>query len=98
MEGAAAQAGMFANGRIEVGMAQALTVPQSAVVLADGYSYVFQLGTDNTVRRRGVKTGRRQGDRVEITEGLSETAHIVASGGAFLADGDKVAVVTAEGK
>jgi RND family efflux transporter MFP subunit len=97
-EGAAAHAGMFANGRIEVGMAQALTVPQSAVVLADGYSYVFELGADNTVTRRGVKTGRHQGDRVEITEGLSETAHIVASGGAFLADGDKVAVVAAEGK
>jgi len=93
-----AQSGMFANGRIEVGMMPALTVPQSALVLADGYSYVFELGTGDVVTRRGVKTGRRQGDRVEIVEGLAKNARIVASGSAFLADGDKVTVVTEGGK
>ena len=93
-----AQSGMFANGRIEVGMAPALTIPQSALVLADGYSYVFELGAGDAVTRRGVKTGRRQGDRVEIVEGLAENARIVASGSAFLADGDKVTVVTEGGK
>jgi multidrug efflux pump subunit AcrA (membrane-fusion protein) len=50
------------------------------------------------VTRRGVKTGRRQGDRVEIVEGLAENARIVASGSAFLADGDKVTVVKEGGK
>lgn len=93
-ENAGAQSGMFANGRIEVGKAPALTVPQSALVLADGYSYVFELGAGDAVMRRGVKTGRRQDDRVEIVEGLAENARIVASGSAFLADGDKVTVVT----
>ena len=97
-ENSGAQSGMFANGRIEVGMAPALTVPQSALVLVDGYSYVFELGAGDTVTRRGVKTGRHQGDRVEIVEGLAENARIVASGSAFLADGDKVTVVTEGGK
>ena len=97
-ENTGAQSGMFANGRIEVGMAPALTVPQSALVLADGYSYVFELGAGDAVMRRGVKTGRRQGDRVEIVEGLAENARIITSGSAFLADGDKVTVVTEGGK
>jgi RND family efflux transporter MFP subunit len=88
-----AQSGMFSTGRIEVGMAPALTIPQSALVLADGYSYVFELGAGDAVMRRSVKTGRRQGGRVEIVEGLAENARIVASGSAFLADGDKVTVV-----
>jgi len=97
-ENSDAQSGMFANGRIEVGMAPALTVPQLALVLADGYSYVFELGAGDVVTRRGVKTGRRQGDRVEIEEGLAENARIVATGSAFLADGDKVTVVVEGGK
>ena len=37
--------------------------------------------------------GRRVGDRVEITSGLAADARVVASGGAFLADGDTVKVV-----
>ena len=97
-ENSDAQSGMFANGHIEVGKAPALTVPQSALVLVDGYSYVFELGAGDVVTRRGVKTGRRQGDRVEIEEGLAENARIVATGSAFLADGDKVTVVTEGGK
>lgn len=97
-ENAGAKSGMFANGHIEIGMAPALTVPQSALVLADGYSYVFELGAGDVVTRRSVKTGRHQNDRVEIVESLAENAHIVASGGAFLADGDKVSVVAEEGK
>ena len=89
-----AKAGMFASGSIEVGNAPALTVPQSSVVLSDGYNYVFELGSGDRVTRRGVRLGRRVGDRVEIVEGLDPSARIVSSGGAFLADGDKVAVAT----
>jgi len=39
--------------------------------------------------------GRRVGDRVEITSGLDASARVVASGTAFLADGDTVRVVDA---
>jgi RND family efflux transporter MFP subunit len=88
-----ARAGMFAKGDFELGRATAQTLPQSAVLLRDGFSYVFQVGMDNKVTQTKVATGRRQGDRIEITSGLNPIAKVVASGGAFLGDGDGVRVV-----
>jgi RND family efflux transporter MFP subunit len=90
-----ARPGMFAQGQIQIGEAQALTIPQSALVLRDGNSYVFEIGENNIVQQRLVKTGRRQDDRVEIMEGIQATAKLVATGGAFLNEGDKVQLATA---
>lgn len=90
-----ARAGMFARGDFEVGSGQALTLPQSAVVLRDGFSYVLKVGPDNKVAQTKVSVGRRVGDRVEVTKGIDANAKVVASGGAFLADGDTVRVVNA---
>ncbi|MEK8029361.1 efflux RND transporter periplasmic adaptor subunit [Ideonella sp. DXS29W] len=89
------RAGMFARGEFEVGSGQGLTLPQSAVVLRDGFSYVLKLGAGNKVAQTKVSVGRRVGDRVEITSGLDAQARVVASGGAFLADGDLVRIVDA---
>lgn len=91
--GSAAKAGMYAQGRIELGQLKALTVPQSAVVLRDGLSYVFEIGQDNIVAQRQVKTGRHREGRIEILDGLAAGARIAASGGAFLNQGDLVNVV-----
>jgi HlyD family secretion protein len=91
----AARAGMFARGDFELGTGSGLTLPQGAVLLRDGFSYVFQVGADNKVRQLKVSVGRRVGDRVEITGGLDPAARVVASGGGFLADGDTVRVVDA---
>lgn len=90
-----ARAGMFARGDFELGVGSGLTLPQAAVLLRDGFSYVFQVGADNKVRQLKVSVGRRVGDRVEITAGLDPAARVVASGGGFLADGDTVRVVDA---
>ncbi len=90
-----ARPGMFAQGHIQVGEAQALTIPQAALVLRDGNSYVFEVGEHNIVQQRLVKTGRRQAERVEIMEGLQPGAKLVATGGAFLNEGDKVQLATA---
>jgi HlyD family secretion protein len=90
-----ARAGMFARGDFEVGSGQALTLPQSAVVLRDGFSYVLKVGADSKVAQIKVAVGRRVGDRVEVTNGVDANAKVVASGGAFLADGDLVRVVDA---
>jgi HlyD family secretion protein len=92
---AEARAGMFARGDFEVGSGQALTLPQSAVVLRDGFSYVLKVGPDNKVAQTKVTVGRRVGDRVEVSSGVDAQAKVVASGGAFLADGDLVRVVAA---
>ena len=89
----AARAGMFARGEFEIGAGNGLTLPQSAVLLRDGFSYVLRVGADSKVQEVKVRTGRRAGDRIEVVEGLSADAQVVASGGAFLADGDTVKVV-----
>ena len=88
-----ARAGMYAQGEIALGQSQALTVPQSAVVVRDGFSYVYTVGSDQKVSQLKVQTGRQSGDRVEVTSGLKADARVVASGGAFLNHGDTVRVV-----
>lgn len=87
-----ARAGMFARGEFDLGATPALTVPQPAVVVRDGFSYVLRVNPDNRVAQVKVQTGRLAGDRVEITGGLAPDARIVASGGGFLNDGDLVRV------
>lgn len=89
------KAGMFARGEFATGSSTALTLPQTAVLLRDGFSYVFTVAADGRVTQGKVSTGRRSGDRVEILQGLDEKARVVASGGGFLADGDTVRVVDA---
>ena len=90
-----ARAGMYAQGEIALGQSQALTVPQSAVVVRDGFSYVYTVGADQKVSQLKVQTGRQSGDRVEVTSGLKADARVVGSGGAFLNHGDTVRVVDA---
>lgn len=89
------KAGMFARGDFETGSSSGLTLPQSAVLLRDGFSYVFTLGADSKVAQAKVSVGRRVGERIEITSGLDPATRVVASGGGFLADGDTVRVVEA---
>ncbi|MDE2094381.1 MAG: efflux RND transporter periplasmic adaptor subunit, partial [Burkholderiales bacterium] len=91
----AARAGMYAHGEFELGASSALTLPQSAVVLRDGFSYVMRVGADSRLTRLKVGTGRRVGERIEITSGLDPAARVVESGGGFLGDGDTVRVVAA---
>ncbi|SFC34299.1 efflux RND transporter periplasmic adaptor subunit [Massilia yuzhufengensis] len=89
------KAGMFASGRFELGTSKALTVPQQAVVVRDGFNYVLRLNRDNRVSQLKVSTGRRIGDRVEIVGGLAADTPIVISGAGFLNDGDLVRNVPA---
>lgn len=88
-----AKAGMFARGELSLGSAQALTLPQSAVQMRDGFHYVYRVGADNTVTQTKVAVGRRSGERIEITSGIDAKDRVVSSGVGFLADGDTVRVV-----
>jgi len=90
-----AKPGMFARGEFDVGRSSALTLPQSAVLLREGFAYVFQVGADGRVSQTKVGVGRRSGERIEIASGLEPGARVVAVGAAFLADGDLVRVVDA---
>jgi RND family efflux transporter MFP subunit len=85
--------GMFARGEFELGNSGALTVPQTTVVVRDGFSYVYRVGADKRVSQLKVQTGRVVGEQVEIQSGVKPEDQLVASGGSFLSDGDLVKVV-----
>ena len=89
--------GMFARGEFGLGSSSALTVPQEAVVLRDGFAFVFRAGPlqdgQTRVARVKVETGRRVDNRIEVLAGIAPADRIVGSGVAFLADGDTVKVV-----
>ncbi|MCL4410643.1 MAG: efflux RND transporter periplasmic adaptor subunit [Gammaproteobacteria bacterium] len=87
------RAGTFARGKFELGVTEVLTLPQSAVLLRDGFSYVLRLSSDSRVMQTKVSTGRRTADLVEIISGITPTDQVVESGGAFLGDGDLVRIV-----
>lgn len=92
---AALKAGMYARGEFDLGARDALTVPQQAVVVRDGFSYVFRLQPDSRVAQVKIDTGRRSGERIEVASGVAPDATLVVSGAGFLNDGDLVRVVAA---
>ncbi len=89
-----ASPGMFASGEIEISRSKVLTLPQSAVLLRDGYSYVFRVGPDKRVIQTKIGVGQRSGDLVAVTEGLEAGSAVVNTGVGFLADGDLVRLST----
>ena len=94
------KAGMFAKGDFAMGQSNTLSIPQQALVLRDGFNYVFVVknmkNQQAKVAQIKVQTGKRFGNLVEVVSGLTANQNIVASGGAFLSDNDMVKVVNAE--
>ena len=84
------KAGMFASGQFELGTSEAMTVPQQAIAVRDGFSYVFRLNPDQRVSQIKVQAGRRLADRIEILDGIKADTPVVTSGAGFLNDGDLV--------
>ncbi|MCL5286888.1 MAG: efflux RND transporter periplasmic adaptor subunit [Acidobacteria bacterium] len=94
------KAGMFAKGLIFTGKrSNVLQIPRSALQNWDvtrNTAAVFVVSND-TARRREVRTGVVSGELVEITSGLT-AGEMVVSGGAFnLRDADRVRVAPAKG-
>ena len=91
------RAGMFGRGEFQIGINAGLIVPQTALSLREGFSYVFKLGEQNgklaKVSQVKVQLGRRTGDSLEILSGLNPGDRLVAIGASFLTDGDTVQVV-----
>src|SRR5690606_27236471 len=87
------RAGMFAQGRIALGRAQAMLIPNEAVVRRDGRAHVFTVDGENRVREQGIEVGPTHGDQIEVRSGLPADARVVARGAGFLGDGDVVRVV-----
>ena len=89
---------MFARGEFDLGASDAISVPQQSVVVKDGFSYIFRVGTDNRVVQTRVQTGRRSSDMIEITSGLKPDSVLVATGAGFLNDGDLVGIINTTAK
>ncbi len=70
--------GMFAKVSFEVTENNTLSVPQSALVTAEGKTYLFKKKS-NTFFRSEVLTGKQLGDRVMIKEGLTPNDTVVVS-------------------
>jgi HlyD family secretion protein len=88
--------GMYASGRFLLATRDAVTVPESAIVLRDGNRYLMQVDASNHVHEVKVETGRRQHDAIEILTELDQTARFIKSGGAFVSEGDLVSVAASE--
>src|ERR1019366_388807 len=80
-----------------------MVIPAVAVLTApDGSSYVMVVvsenrGSDNRAHQKTVKTGIRQGDQVQILDGLAEGDRVIASGAYGLPDNTRIRVEAAQG-
>lgn len=92
------RAGMFARGEFQLAQSPALTLPQTAVVLREGFAYAFRLEGSDRVAQTKLQLGRRQGERIEVVSGLTTEARVVENGVGFLADGDAVKIVEGSAK
>ncbi|MDE1151588.1 MAG: efflux RND transporter periplasmic adaptor subunit [Micavibrio sp.] len=89
--------GMFLKGTIENGMHDIMALPEAAVVIQNGYSYVFTLGDGGKVAKVRVETGRRMENLVEIRGGITPDVSVAVKGAGFLNDGDTVKVMPSDG-
>lgn len=87
-----ARPGMFAKGEIQLAAAETYTLPYSAIVMRDGFNYLMQIDDTQHIHQIKVALGNREGNLVEIIGLQDSHAHYVASGGAFLSDGDLVRI------
>lgn len=82
--------GTFARADIVVSESQGLVVPFSAVVVFAGVEKVLVV-KDGTAHEQRIRTGVRLGDRVEILDGLTEGATVIATANG-IADGAAVTI------
>jgi HlyD family secretion protein len=75
----------------------ALVIPSSSILTAaDGSTTVMLAGSDGLAHQQGVKVGVRNGDDVQVVEGLKEGDKVVTAGAYGLPDKTKIKVETAE--
>lgn len=81
----ALRANMFGRARIALGgAADSVLVPRIAVQRVDGVDLVFVKLGETEYEARRVKTGIREGDTVEITQGVKSGEAVVTDGSFFL--------------
>ena len=74
----------------------AIIVPAAALLKTpDGASTVMVAGADGKAHQVSVETGIRQGDRLQITKGLSGGEKVIITGAYGLPDNTKVKIAEA---
>jgi len=87
--------GMFVRVEISIDTALSFVVPLKALVWHGDTSYVFKVGSENSVSLNEVTIGREIGGNIEVLQGLYTGDRIVVQGAGLLSDGDVVNVKTA---
>ncbi len=78
-------------------VADALVIPDSALLTgADGATTVMVIGADSKAHQQTVKVGIKQGDEVQIVEGVKEGQTVVTEGAYGLPDSAKVSIEAAK--
>jgi membrane fusion protein (multidrug efflux system) len=95
--GAMLKPGMLMTVNIESDARTAVAVPELALVREGNTSFVYTIDAKQKARRTAVKTGARDGNLVEIVEGLAAGDRIVSEGVVKLSDGAQVRLKAAGG-
>jgi RND family efflux transporter MFP subunit len=75
----------------------ALVVPKNSVLTApDGSTTVMLAGSDGLAHQQAVKLGIRNGDDVQVVEGVKEGDKVISSGAYGLPDKTKIKIEAAE--
>jgi len=85
----------YADGKILIGNAAAVTVPSDSLVIKDGKTWVFRV-KNNMAEQVLVNIGRRQQNEIEILSGIKNGDTVILEGAGFLNDGDKISVRAAQ--
>ncbi len=86
--------GMFGRVRIVYDTHQnVLTIPQNAVISEDGTNSVYVLN-NNLAFRKTISTGYRNGNNIEVLEGLNPADTVVTIGQSSLQDSARVEIVS----
>jgi HlyD family secretion protein len=86
--------GAFARSGVTLDRAERPVLPETAVMADNAGSYVYVVGTDDTVQRHKVQVGSVMPAGVVIAQGLTGREHVVAMDGGFLHTGEKVSVAS----
>lgn len=86
-------AGMYVSGELILGSTPSLALPESAIVLRDGFQYVMQVDQHNQVHQIKIETRRRYENAIEIiSDRIKLEQKFVLAAGALLTDGDYVRI------
>lgn len=88
------QPGTFLQGRINTGTSDVPVVPASSVVLRDGFPVVFTVDAERVAHLVRIEQGGKDEGFIEVRKGVKPGDQVVAQGAGFLADGDKVRIVS----